>query len=160
MLCIRCGLRTSPTSRCRKTFSTWLRSWTCTPVKCSAGSSITGSTRNSAWRLWRLRWKVDAPESPTPTRAISSPHPSSLPICRLRQFKSAGLERSIATTTSTLDGCGEHKNKRGCICLATAMAGRKQYSPLPVEVLQWKNPHFPGKHTPPKRAIIKPNPDP
>ena len=33
-LWIRCGPRTSPTSRCRKAFSIWLRSWTCSPDTC------------------------------------------------------------------------------------------------------------------------------
>ena len=38
-LWIRSGLPASPTSRCRRVFSTWWRSWTCSPGMCTAGSS-------------------------------------------------------------------------------------------------------------------------
>ena len=121
---IRCGQLTSPTSRCRKAFSTWWGSWISIPGMCSAGSSPTALTRSSAWRPWRWPSAVAAGRrSSIPTRAANSPLETLWPGCRLRRSRSAGRAESAVTTTSLLKGCGGHSSTRRSTCVPTAMAG-------------------------------------
>jgi len=69
-LWIRSRPPTSPTSRCRRDFSTWWRSWICYPETCSAASSPTALARSSVWMPWRWHWQVVASQrSSIPTRA-------------------------------------------------------------------------------------------
>ena len=122
---MRCGLPTSPISRCRKASCTWSRSWISTPGMCSAGSSPTALTRSSAWRLWKWPSAVAAGRrSSTPTKGASSPQLTSWHGCRARRSRSAGQEESAATTTSWSKGFGAPSNTRRCTSMPTAMAGR------------------------------------
>jgi hypothetical protein len=122
---IRCGPLISPTSRCRKAFSTWWRSWISFPGMCSAGSCPTALTRSSVWRLWRWRWKGAASQrSSTPTKDASL-HPLSLfPGYMSRRSVSVGQDESVATTTSSSNAFGGQSSTRRCTCVPTAMAGR------------------------------------
>jgi len=122
---IRYGLPISPTSRYRRGFCIWWRSWISSPGTCSAGSSPTALTRSSAWRLWRWRWAVAVSRmSSTPIRVASSRHLPSWASFRQRRSRSAGQEGSAVTTTSSLNACGERSNTRRSTYAPIAMAGR------------------------------------
>ena len=131
-LWIRCGPPTSPTSLSRRVFSTWWRSWISSPGTCSAGNSPTALTRSSVCMPWRWRWEMAASQrSSTPIRVASSRHLPSLRGCGQRRSRSAGLEESAVTTTSSLNGCGEPSSTRKSIYVPTRMAGKLR-SALPA----------------------------
>jgi len=108
---IRSGPPISRISRCRKASSTWWRSWISSPGTCSAGSSPTALTRSSVWTLWRGRWEVAVSQgSSTPIKAASSRPPTSLAVYMMRRSGSAGPAEGVATTTSSLNDCGEQSS--------------------------------------------------
>ncbi len=77
------------------------------------------------WRLWRSRWQLAVSQrSSTPTRAVSSPLPTSYPGCRMSRSGSAGPSESAATITSWSRGFGERLSTRRCTYVHIAMAGR------------------------------------
>ena len=93
---IRSGRQISPTSRSRKGFCTWWRSWISSPGMCSVGSYRTALTWTSAWRPWRCPWPVAAsPRSSIPIRAVNSPHRPSFNDSRQRISRSAGQEGAV-----------------------------------------------------------------
>lgn len=115
------------TSRCRKDFSTWWRSWISSPGASSAGSSRTALTRSSVGMSLRWRWEAaESQRSSTPIKAASSLLAPSWRGCRLRRSRSAGQVGNDVTTTSLLSGCGGLSSTRRSSCAPTAMAGRQR----------------------------------
>ena len=105
---IRCGARTSPTSRCRAGFLylVAIMDWA---SRRGAGVAVVqhDGHRVSAWRRWRRRWKATAfRRSSTPIRAASSPVSRSLDCWRPRVYAVRWTVAVGVWTTCSSNGCG------------------------------------------------------
>ena len=109
----------------RRAFCTWWPLPICSHGMCSAGNSPTALTRSFAWRRWR--WAMAASHrSFTRIRAVNSPHRPLFNDSRQKTSRSAGQEGGDALTTSWWKGGGEPSSMRRCICVPTAMAGKRK----------------------------------
>ena len=99
---IRCGARTSPTSRCRAGSCTW---WRSPAGGCWRGGCPTRWTPSSAWRRWRRRWKATAfRRSSTPSG--QPVHQYRLDCWRPRVYAVRWTVAVGVWTTCSSNGCG------------------------------------------------------